>query len=105
MSLVRARKNPITGAIVVADVVLGGTPRHGSADRRSTLKSEILELCRQRLPPPQGAGRDPLRTASLDIGAAGKLAMRQAMRNVIVTGGSRGLGLGIARKLAAPAIA
>jgi len=45
MSLVTARRNPITGAIVVADVVIeGGAPAMGDA-----LKGEILAACRDRL--------------------------------------------------------
>jgi acyl-coenzyme A synthetase/AMP-(fatty) acid ligase len=43
MSLVRGRKNPITGAIVVADVV--------AETFDETLKDEILNLCRAALPP------------------------------------------------------
>jgi acyl-coenzyme A synthetase/AMP-(fatty) acid ligase len=48
MSLVSARRNPITGAIVVADVVLSEDARAsgGSAD---TIKSEILQICRDQL--------------------------------------------------------
>jgi acyl-coenzyme A synthetase/AMP-(fatty) acid ligase len=49
MSLVRTRKNPITGALVVADVVLGrapGTPQE-SVDH---FQHEILQLCRDMLP-------------------------------------------------------
>ena len=44
MSLVHARKSPLTGAIVAADVVR----REGEADD-STLRDEILEACRERL--------------------------------------------------------
>jgi acyl-coenzyme A synthetase/AMP-(fatty) acid ligase len=44
MSLVRARKNPITGAIVVADVVV--TSEHAPLD---TLKGQILAACRGTL--------------------------------------------------------
>lgn len=44
MSLVRARKNPLTGAIVVADVVL-----NGSVEDEETLKQEIIEGCRELL--------------------------------------------------------
>jgi acyl-coenzyme A synthetase/AMP-(fatty) acid ligase len=44
MSLVKARKNPITGAIVVADVVL----KAASADAEA-LKKEILDACRDGL--------------------------------------------------------
>ena len=44
MSLVKGRKNPITGAIVVADVVASGAPDEAT-------KAEIIELCRAALPP------------------------------------------------------
>ncbi len=44
MSLVHARKSPLTGAIVAADVVL----RDGEADY-GTLREEILEACRAQL--------------------------------------------------------
>jgi acyl-coenzyme A synthetase/AMP-(fatty) acid ligase len=47
-SLVRSRKSPITGAIVVADVVLkaGDTP-----EARPVLEREIIALCRRDLAP------------------------------------------------------
>jgi len=52
MSLVRGRRNPITGAVVVADVVLNDSaqvaPDSAAADR---VKSDLLDACRQRLPP------------------------------------------------------
>lgn len=48
MSLVRTRKSPITGAIVVADVVLNtASAGNGQAGK---LKDEILQLCRGMLP-------------------------------------------------------
>jgi len=49
MSLVRTRKNPITGALVVADVVLKAEadPANG---RVAEVESEILQLCRKALP-------------------------------------------------------
>jgi acyl-coenzyme A synthetase/AMP-(fatty) acid ligase len=47
MSLVRTKKNPITGAIVVADVVLT-VPRSPSCDMRA-LQGDILLLCREAL--------------------------------------------------------
>jgi acyl-coenzyme A synthetase/AMP-(fatty) acid ligase len=48
MSLVRSRKNPITGALVVADVVLKTAP--DSADERvRELQHDILLLCRKAL--------------------------------------------------------
>jgi len=46
MSLVRGRRNPFTGAIAVADVVLN----HGAGDE-AQLKAEILEICRRELAP------------------------------------------------------
>jgi acyl-coenzyme A synthetase/AMP-(fatty) acid ligase len=50
MSLVRTKKNPITGALVVADVVLKTPTIYQSRDDRQ-LKQEILLLCRDVLPP------------------------------------------------------
>lgn len=50
MSLVRARKNPITGAVVVADIV--AKSEHGSAGVTAgsdAVKNEILENCRRAL--------------------------------------------------------
>jgi acyl-coenzyme A synthetase/AMP-(fatty) acid ligase len=48
MSLVRAKKNPITGSLVVADVVLNAAPRT-SGDTVPKLQHEILLLCREAL--------------------------------------------------------
>lgn len=58
-SLVRARKNPITGAVVVADVVLAAGSSRGGADGsggessaagdQAALKREILAICRSTL--------------------------------------------------------
>ncbi len=48
MSLVRAKRNPITGSIVVADVVLNAAPR-ASLDSVSNLQHEITQLCREAL--------------------------------------------------------
>ena len=62
MSLVQPRKSPITGAIVVADVVLREPSGAPDAVRRSS--GEILELCRARSGAPQGAGDDPLRAGA-----------------------------------------
>jgi acyl-CoA synthetase (AMP-forming)/AMP-acid ligase II len=46
MSLVRARANPITGALVVADVVLDG-----GAAKEDAIREDILASCRARLAP------------------------------------------------------
>jgi acyl-coenzyme A synthetase/AMP-(fatty) acid ligase len=72
MSLVRARRNPITGALVVADVVLTDAARAGSEPETARIKSELLEACRAALP----AYKVPsaLRfVAALELTAAGKL--------------------------------
>jgi acyl-coenzyme A synthetase/AMP-(fatty) acid ligase len=47
MSLVKGRRSPITGAIVVADVV--ADPEAG--DDQDALKQAILQACREALPP------------------------------------------------------
>jgi acyl-coenzyme A synthetase/AMP-(fatty) acid ligase len=47
-SLVKSRKSPITGAIVVADVVLKAD---GSPETRPALEREIIALCRRDLAP------------------------------------------------------
>jgi acyl-coenzyme A synthetase/AMP-(fatty) acid ligase len=66
-SRVFARKNPITGAIVVADVVL-----HSDAGSRIGLEREILEACRAGLPAHMAPTR--LRFVSdLPVTEAGKL--------------------------------
>lgn len=72
MSLVRARRNPITGALVVADVVLKAG--HGDAD---ALAGEILNHCRGAL----AQHKVPTRLSfvdRLDVSAAGKLARAHA---------------------------
>jgi acyl-coenzyme A synthetase/AMP-(fatty) acid ligase len=72
MSLVRARRNPITGAVVVADVVLVETAGAAPADSPELVKSELLNACRRSL----AAHKVPamLRfVPSLEFNAAGKL--------------------------------
>jgi acyl-coenzyme A synthetase/AMP-(fatty) acid ligase len=48
MSLVRSRKSPITGAIVIADVVLR-TPPSSNDGRTPALQHDILKFCRGEL--------------------------------------------------------
>ena len=48
MSLVRARKSPITGALVVADIVLRIDPSSSGRDV-SAIRDDILLLCREAL--------------------------------------------------------
>jgi acyl-coenzyme A synthetase/AMP-(fatty) acid ligase len=49
MSLVRPKKNPITGSVVVADVVLNALDASDADARKSEVKSEIIKLCRNSL--------------------------------------------------------
>ncbi len=72
MSLVRARRNPITGAVVVADVVLAEPAGAAPADAPDLVKSDLLNACRRTL----AAHKVPamLRfVPSLEFNAAGKL--------------------------------
>jgi acyl-CoA synthetase (AMP-forming)/AMP-acid ligase II len=72
MSLVRARRNPITGAVVVADVVLADPASSGAADAPDAVKNALLEACRRSL----AAHKVPamLRfVPALEFTAAGKL--------------------------------
>jgi acyl-coenzyme A synthetase/AMP-(fatty) acid ligase len=75
MSLVRARKSPITGALVVADVVLHeeGEGAAGAAARIDVLKSEILQLCRNCLPTHKVPAAIRI-VPGLAVSASGKLA-------------------------------
>jgi len=70
MSLVKARKSPITGAIVVADIVVEAAT---GVPETEGLKNDILDSCRQAL------ARHKVPTVirfvpALDISASGKLA-------------------------------
>ena len=72
MSLVRARRNPITGAIVVGDVVLANPDSAAAADAPERIKSDLLDACRRAL----ACHKIPamLRfVPSLEFTAAGKL--------------------------------
>jgi acyl-coenzyme A synthetase/AMP-(fatty) acid ligase len=74
MSLVKARRNPITGAVVTADIVVRGDLGTVSASAEAEpIKAEILEACRRALAPhkiPAAIRFVP----SLDVAASGKLA-------------------------------
>jgi len=74
MSRARSRRSPITGAVVVADVVLAdGT----AAGRHETIRAEILGLCKDSL----ASYKVPavIRFVErLDVTAAGKLARAEA---------------------------
>ncbi|MGH8218535.1 MAG: class I adenylate-forming enzyme family protein [Steroidobacteraceae bacterium] len=76
MSLVRARRNPITGALVVADVVLSGA-WNGDRPAERAVKDDILKECRRYL----AAYKVPAAirfVPSLPLTAAGKVARPNA---------------------------
>jgi acyl-CoA synthetase (AMP-forming)/AMP-acid ligase II len=74
MSRVKARKSPITGAIVVADVVLADG---SDASRGDEIKSGIIADCRASLAPHKVPAMIKF-VDRLDITAAGKLARSDA---------------------------
>jgi len=76
MSLVRARKNPITGTLVIADVVLN-VEADSAKGRGEELKDEILRLCRAALPRHKVPATIKF-VPSLAVAATGKTARRNA---------------------------
>ncbi len=77
MSLVRARRNPIMGDIVVADVVLKSAAEPQARERRAALANEILSACRERLERHKVPAIIEF-VSTLDMIASGKLARRHA---------------------------
>jgi acyl-coenzyme A synthetase/AMP-(fatty) acid ligase len=75
MSLVRGKRNPITGAIVVADVVLKSPD--GTAIPEAECRREILELCREKLPQHKVPAMISF-VSALGVAPAGKLARHGA---------------------------
>jgi len=73
MSCVRSRWNPITGSLVVADVVV----RQGTDQRVSELKMDILKTCRETLPRHKVPAMLNF-VPALNISSAGKMARRNA---------------------------
>jgi acyl-coenzyme A synthetase/AMP-(fatty) acid ligase len=77
MSLVRARRNPITGAVVIADVVLANPTGADATDAPDAVKHDLLDACRRQL----AAHKVPalLRfVPALEFTAAGKLVRPNA---------------------------
>jgi acyl-coenzyme A synthetase/AMP-(fatty) acid ligase len=74
MSRVKAQKNPITGAIVTADIVAKPEFSHGDAtDKTEVLKAEIVEACHRALAPHKVPGLIHF-VPSLHVAPSGKLA-------------------------------
>ena len=72
MSLVRTKKSPITGALVVADVVLQS---RSGPESRQIIRQDILLLCREEL----ASHKVPATinfVATLAVGDSGKLIRR-----------------------------
>jgi acyl-CoA synthetase (AMP-forming)/AMP-acid ligase II len=78
MSMVRPRKNPITGALVSADIMLKDPSHAEAADgRTAAIKREILDICRQSL----DHHKIPAivrYVSTLEVAAAGKLLRHYA---------------------------
>jgi acyl-coenzyme A synthetase/AMP-(fatty) acid ligase len=74
MSRARSRRSPITGAIVVADVILADG---GDSTRSDDIRDKILADCRARLASHKVPAMIKF-VSSLDITAAGKLARHDA---------------------------
>jgi acyl-coenzyme A synthetase/AMP-(fatty) acid ligase len=72
MSLVRTRKNPITGSLVVADVVLGKEPA-AMIEPIDGLRLQIMQLCRAELPRHKVPAAINI-VPALTVDASGKLA-------------------------------
>jgi acyl-CoA synthetase (AMP-forming)/AMP-acid ligase II len=80
MSLVKARRNAVTGSLVVADVVCRpwqAPPGVAQSDIARTLQLDIREFCRRRLPPHKVPAAINIVT-SLDIAPSGKLVRLNA---------------------------
>lgn len=69
MSRVHAKRNPIMGALVVAEVVLEQALETGETDR---IRNDLLEACRRILPPHKVPARLSF-VPALELTAAGKL--------------------------------
>jgi acyl-coenzyme A synthetase/AMP-(fatty) acid ligase len=73
MSLVRPKQNPVTGSIVIADVVLKADGARSGGEQQ--IKNDILELCRDVLPRHKVPATISI-VPALDVAATGKLARR-----------------------------
>jgi acyl-coenzyme A synthetase/AMP-(fatty) acid ligase len=74
MSLVRPKRSPVTGSIMIADVVLkSGGDRADEA--LGELKGDILQFCRDELPVYKVPAAISI-VPSLDVATTGKLVRR-----------------------------
>lgn len=77
MSMVRARKSPITGAVIVADVVLREDSLPESFASGGNLQSDIVLFCREALPSHKVPAAIKI-VRSLPVAETGKLLRRHA---------------------------
>jgi len=77
MSLVHARRNAITGALVVADIVLAEEGAGASRPAPEALKRELLQNCRQSLAPYKVPAMIRI-VPALEVSASGKLVRPDA---------------------------
>jgi acyl-coenzyme A synthetase/AMP-(fatty) acid ligase len=75
MSMVRARPNPITGAIVTAEVALVDPLAADSPEQKSALRASIMAMCRAALPPHKAPASVKF-VPELAVTAGGKLDRR-----------------------------
>jgi len=74
MSRVRARRSPLTGSLVAADVVLTDAPDpRGAGGPRGDVTREILQICHERLAPHKIPATIRF-VPALELADAGKLA-------------------------------
>jgi acyl-coenzyme A synthetase/AMP-(fatty) acid ligase len=77
MSLVRARSNPITGAIVVADIVIASDAAGSRPAGGASLQDDVRAFCRAHLAPHKVPAAIRI-VPNLDIAASGKLVRARA---------------------------
>jgi acyl-CoA synthetase (AMP-forming)/AMP-acid ligase II len=75
MSLVRPKRNAVTGAVVIADVVLEPQTAGACAGGELAIKDDILTHCREALPRYKVPAAISI-VPALDVAATGKLARR-----------------------------
>jgi acyl-coenzyme A synthetase/AMP-(fatty) acid ligase len=77
MSLVRARRNPITGAVVIADVVLADETPGATRPAPEELTRELIQNCRESLAPYKVPAAIRV-VPGLEVSASGKLVRPNA---------------------------
>ncbi len=77
MSLVRAKRNPITGAVVIADVVLADEAPGATRPAAERLSRELIQSCRQSLAPYKVPATIRV-VPGLEVSASGKLVRPNA---------------------------